>query len=117
MRSIATVDFTGVEADSSAYVELSVARETEFTFLAGREIYELTAPDGSTYVMQSFSQEVDPDRTLDDLASLGDRLGLPDGWSFTSRVLADDLLVEDRDGIATVVTDDFRNTYQLVTHD
>ena len=117
MRSIATVDFTGAEADSTAYVELPVSRETTFAFLPGREIYELTAPDGSTYVMQSYSQELDPDQTLDDLASLGDRLDLPDGWSFTSRVLGEALLVEDLYGIATVVTDDLRNTYQLVAQD
>ena len=117
MRSIALVDLTDVEADATGYVELSVQRETEFTFLAGREIYELVGPDGSTYVMQSYSLEVEPDQTVDDLASLGDRLDLPDGWTFTARVLREDLIVEDQDGIATVVTDDLRNTYQLAADD
>jgi hypothetical protein len=117
MRSIARVDLTGADADSPAYVELSVERETVFTFLAGREVYELASPDGSTYIMQSYSQQIDPDQTVDDLASLGDRLDLPDGWTFTSRVLTEDLEVEDQDGIATVVTDDLQNTYQLAARD
>ena len=30
-----------------------------------------------------------------------------------TRVLTEDLLVEDDEGVATVVTDEFRNTYQL----
>jgi len=117
MRSIALVDLVDIEADATSYVELSVQRETEFTFLAGREIYELTAPDGSTYVMQSYSLEIDPDQTVDDLSSLRNRLDLPDGWTFTSRVLSEDFKVEDQNGIATVVTDNLRNTYQLAAHD
>ncbi len=114
MRSLALVDLTTVDAtESTAYREVSVERDTLFTFRAGREVYELTAPDGSIYVMQSFSQQVVALQELDDLASLADRLDLPDGWSFGHRVLSEDLYVEALDGMATVVTDEFMNTYQL----
>jgi hypothetical protein len=81
-------------------------------FAAGREIHELTAPDGSVYVMQSFSVEVDPTLGVDRLAELGPRLDLPEGWTFASRVLDDELVVEDLDGRAVVVQDALRNTYQ-----
>ncbi|MDP1806253.1 MAG: hypothetical protein Q8K72_13860, partial [Acidimicrobiales bacterium] len=89
------------------------ARDTEFRFDADREVYELTAPDGSIYVMQSYSLEVDPDLHVGALSAVGDRLTLPEGWTFTSRVLTEALVVEDIDGIATVVQDDLKNSYQL----
>ena len=63
--------------------------------------------------MQSYSIEVDPDLTAETLGSLGDRLELPEGWAFSSRVLREDLVVQDIDGIATVIQDRFRNSYQL----
>ena len=113
MRSIAIVELEASMADRSPFVETSVRRNTEFEFDAGTEVYELTAPDGSVYVMQSWTVEVDPDLTADDLAGLGGRLELPDGWTFTTRVLDQVLVVEDVDGIATVVQDELHNTYQL----
>jgi len=37
---------------------------------------------------------------------------LPEDWTFTARVLEDDLFVEDVEGIATIVQDELTNTYQ-----
>jgi haloalkane dehalogenase len=113
MRSIALVELGPGVPDRTPLTETSVARDTEFIFAADRQIHELTAPDGSVYIMQSYSEEIDPTLTLDELAGLGDRLDLPDGWSFTSRVLDEALVVEDLDGVATVIQDEFRNSYQL----
>lgn len=113
MRSIALVELPTHAAMKIPYTDFSVARDTIFTFAAGREVYELTAPGGSIYIMQSYSQQTDPTQTLDDLGSLGRRLHLPDGWRFTARVLYEDLEVTTRDGVATVITDDLDNTYQL----
>jgi hypothetical protein len=113
MRSIATVDLGPGVPDRSPYKDVSVNRDTEFTFDAGRRIYELTAADGSVYVMQSYSNQIDPKLTIAALANLGDRLQLLDGWSFTSRVLDERLVVEDIDGVATVIQDELQNSYQL----
>ena len=113
MRSIATIEFGDKLPDRTPLSETSVARDTEFVFSKGREIHELTSPDGSVYVMQSYSIELDPDLTADMLSALGPRLDLPDGWSFASRVVEEDLVVEDIDGTATVIQDKFRNSYQL----
>lgn len=110
MRSIALVELDSTSR--APYTDTAVVRDTEFVFDAGTEIHELSAPDGSVYVMQSYSVEVDPGLTRADLAGLGDRLELPDGWTYSSRVLAEALVVEDLDGIATVVQDELRNTYQ-----
>jgi hypothetical protein len=115
MRSIATVDLGEGVPDRRPYTEVAVERDTEFGFSEGREIYELSAPDGSVYVMQSYSVEVDPTLTADSLAGLGGRLALPEGWTFTSRVLDEDLVVEDVEGIASVIQDELTNSYQLRT--
>lgn len=113
MRSIAEVDLGAGVPDRRPYVETAVERDTEFAFDAGREVYELTAADGSVYVMQSYSVEVDAALDVSALAGLAGRLTLPEGWTFTTRVLDEPLIVEDVDGTAVVVQDDLRNTYQL----
>ena len=43
---------------------------------------------------------------------LGPRIGLPTGWHYRVRELDEDLLVEDFQGNATVVSDALQNTYQ-----
>jgi hypothetical protein len=97
------------------YTERSVERSTEFVFNEGREIHELTAPDGSHYVMQSYSAQIDDAQTTSTLAGLSDRLDLPEGWAFATRTLTEDLVVVAIDGLATVVQDELANTYQLGT--
>jgi haloalkane dehalogenase len=90
-----------------------VRRDTEFVFKAGREVYELTAPDGSIYIMQSYRQQIEPSLTLADLAGLGEQLHLPERWTFAARALDDELDVEDIDGVAVVIQDELQNSYQL----
>ncbi|NNE74017.1 MAG: alpha/beta fold hydrolase [Acidimicrobiales bacterium] len=118
-------DFGGIEMRSSAtvlvnpanrapYSQTSVERDTVFSFFAGREVPILTDPHGNEYVMQSYSLEVDPELGLADVTEIGGDLGLPPGWTFEARFLDQQLDVVDQDGIATVVQDDLRNTYQLI---
>ncbi len=113
MRSIAFVELGPGVPDRSPYIPRRVERDTEFVFEAGREVYELTSPDGSVYIMQSYTIERDPTLTADALAALGDRLELPAGWTFSSRVLDAELVVEDIDGFAAVIQDELNNSYQL----
>ena len=87
--------------------------DAEFSFHAGRPVYELTDAEGRVYVMQSYSLEVDPGLSLAGLAELGERLALPEGWSFAERILDAPLTVATSDGRARVIQDDWRNTYQL----
>ena len=94
------------------YVERTVARKNTWVWDAGRVVFELLAPDGRRYVMQSYSQIVDPTLSTADLPSLGARLALPAGWSYRARVLQDDLTLTVRSE-ATIIQDDLQNTYQL----
>ncbi len=73
-------------------------------------MYELLAPNGAIYVMQSYAQIVDPTLEESALAGLGARLELPTGWTFRARTLDAPLLVTTR-GEATVVQDELQNTY------
>jgi hypothetical protein len=93
------------------YKPNKVARSTVFHYRAGRPVYELTAPNGDAYMMQSYAQIVDPKLSADDLAGLGARLKLPKGWSYRTRVLDQDYALK-ADGVAYVINDDLYNSYQ-----
>ena len=114
MTEVALVNIGDELTAWPTYSERSVVRDTVFSFNRGSEIYELVNPDGARYVMQSRSQIVDPSLNEAGLAGLGDRLKLPEGWSFEVRTLEQDLDVLDTDGLATVVQDELLNTYQRI---
>lgn len=95
------------------YTENTVKRETIFEYWAGNEVYELVSPAGDTYIMQSYAQMADPNLTIADLASLGMRLKLPQGWTFQAIILDEDLRLE-ANGAAYVINDDLYNSYQKI---
>jgi len=76
-------------------------------------VYELLNPEGKAYVMQAYCLGVDAGMTQDSLASLGERLSMPEGWSYRSRILDEELLVDTTGNMATVIQDEFENTYTL----
>ena len=114
MRRIATVDL-GDDPAVRPYVERYVNRGAVFFFDAGAPVHELVDPDGLAYVMQAYCVGVDPSLTEDDLGGLGDRLDLPEGWTFRTRVLDEELVVDTTATIATVLQDELENTYTLPT--
>ena len=99
---------------STNYTEVTVLRTTTFTFDANEEIYELSSPEGATYVMQSMSLISDPTLMFSNLPTLASRLTLPSGWTYAPRT-TDAPLVLDVDGEAIILTDDLGNTYQRVS--
>ena len=112
MRRIATVDL-GDKPATVPYEERYVNRGAVFFFDAGSVVYELINPQGKAYVMQAYCVGVDPTLNLDNLGDLAARLDLPIGWSFRSRILDAELVVDTTDHPATVVQDEFENTYTL----
>jgi len=118
--------FGGIEMIQQATVLLSsmnpapysvntVTRHTVFVFNAGEEVYELQDPQGHRWVMQTWSQVVDPNLSRADLPKLGERLKLPDGWSYQPRVLTEELRIDTTSRAAQVTQDDLTNSYSLVT--
>ena len=111
-RRIATVDL-GHNPSTQPYVEIHVNRGAVFFFDAGFPVYELVNPDGLAYVMQAYCVGVDPALTAELLPALGERLALPDGWAYRSRILEEELVIDTTATIATVLQDEFENTYTL----
>jgi hypothetical protein len=115
MRRVATIPLrTAAELVQTPYTDRTIARRNTWSWKRGRRVFELVAPGGDTYVMQSYSQIRDPKLTLRALPRLGKRLKLPAGWHYRSRVLKRPLDLVAR-GSATVIQDELQNTYQLAT--
>jgi len=112
MRRLAVIDL-GDSPGTSPYSEVKVDRGAVFFFDAGRPVYELVSPAGLAYVMQALCIGVDPGMSEDGLSTLGDRLTMPEGWSYRTRILDEELIVDTTATVATVLQDEFENSYTL----
>jgi hypothetical protein len=112
MRRIATISF-GADFSPGSYVERKINRGAVFFWDAGKKVYELVNPDGLAYVMQARCIGVDPTISEESLDTLGDKLSLPAGWSYRVRELSEELVVDTTAHVATVLQDEFENTYTL----
>jgi hypothetical protein len=109
----ATVLLTAM--NPAPYTANQVNRHTVFTFDAGEEVFELQDPALRRWVMQTWSQIVDPDLSRGDLPKLGERLDLPEGWTYQKRVLESPLRIDSANRTALVLQDDLTNSYSLIT--
>ena len=112
MRRIATVDL-GEIPKLGPYNETKVNRGVIFFWDEGQTVHELINPEGHAYVMQALCTGVDPTMSPESLLTLGERLELPDGWSYRTRVLEEELIVDTTATIATVLQDEFEKSYTL----
>jgi hypothetical protein len=112
-RKVATIRVRSVaELAQTPYSDRTINRRNTWRWQRGRRIYELVAPGGDVYVMQSYAQIREPKLTIRKLRSLGPRLDLPSGWRYRTRRLRRPLVLGARDR-ATILQDDLLNTYQL----
>jgi hypothetical protein len=115
MDEEATVSIGDLAAARTPYVTHTVDRKASFTFDRGRRISELTGPDGATYVMQSWSQQMDPTLTAADLPGLAAKLDLPEGWTYATRTLSKPLVVQTTGKVAHVLMDSLGDSYSQVS--
>jgi hypothetical protein len=96
------------------YVPGYIYRDTQYKYNKGSEIYILDAPDGEVFVMQSFTNFVQKEVTIDNIKDLGRLLKMPPGWKFRAVVLDRDLVVNQKraNNLAHVFQDDLKNAYQ-----
>lgn len=106
---------TSVAAAQVPYTPHAVSRQASFTFAAGREVYELVAPSGTVYVMQTYSQIKDPTLSMADLPGLASRLTLPVGWTYRVRTLTKPLVVATEHHPAQVLQDNLEDSYSEET--
>ena len=93
------------------YTENKVLRITRYLFKKGNILHELISPQGVHYVMQTYSQQVDPNLTEVDLENLGKKLSLPSGWRYKVHPLDNDYIMQ-TSGVAYVLQDNLKNSYQ-----
>lgn len=114
MRRIAVIEIKpGDKPVTSPYEERYVNRGAQFFFNAGSVVYELVNPNGVAYVMQAYCIGVDPSLNQENLGELASKLQLPEGWTFRSRILDEELIVDTTEHLATVVQDELENTYTI----
>jgi hypothetical protein len=114
MNRYATVVLSDPSTMANRYMAQSVDRRAVMSFVAGQPVYVLVDPSGAEYAMQSWSQQVDPTLSEADLALLGERLMLPEGWRYEVRVPDTDLVIDFGDQLAKVLQDDLFNSYSLI---
>lgn len=98
-----------------AYRPLVSRRTNTFIFNAGQQVHELITPEGQVYTMFSLSLKVDPNNSIEALATLGQRLTLPAGWRYRARTLERELVLAssyDANPPNTIVLDQFEGNYQ-----
>jgi hypothetical protein len=110
------LDAEDMSKGESFYAYTPVICNRTWYYNAGQPVFLLDAPNGMTFVMQSYSIIVDKNQKYEDLPNLGSKLKLPEGWKFRSVTLTKDLTVN---GITIngtpnnwrVTQDDLINTY------
>ena len=110
---ILKIGFKEIFGKRSIYKERKVRRNSVWIFYPHELVYELVSSDSKVYVMQSYSTEVQ-NLNLESLKNLKSQLKLPRGWNFRARLLSEELNVPIPKGLATVIQDDFYNSYTLI---
>jgi len=88
---------------NEAYKDRPFKFKSASIFNAGTTVFELVSPS-HTYVMQSYSTELDSSLTEATLPGLEQKLKLPDGWQYKTVIL---------DSILHLVTDDAKESYGI----
>jgi hypothetical protein len=96
---------------SVAYQPTTVSRKSKMGFVKGQPVFIVEDPDGTPWVMQAWSNIVDPSLTYEQLKDLGSKLKLAPGWKFRVAVLDRDLMIQAVNGKARIVQDNLENTY------
>jgi hypothetical protein len=111
-RRIAVLDL-GTNPAPVPYTVREVDRRVIMYFDAGSVVHELIDPQGVPFVMQAYCTAVDVALDEKSLFGLGERLALPAGWHFRTRVLQEELIVDTSQTVARVLQDELENTYTL----
>ena len=92
-------DMTGAEMMAqfkSPYSPSLIYRNTNWVWHAGKPVYLLREPEGAAvWVLQEFTQEVDPTLEADNLDQLGAKYkNLPEGFTFETKILDEELSLD-----------------------
>jgi hypothetical protein len=112
MREVASTVTTTLSPPP--FTVTTIRRNNSWVFRKGRTIREMVSPTGRRFVMQAFTNTVDPELKLSTLNSIGSNplAAMPTGWKFRTRKLRRKLTVT-ATGEAKIVRDGLRSVYQL----
>src|SRR3954452_22684586 len=97
MRKVATIPIrSAAEVAQTPYTDRTIKRTNTWRWGRGRTVFELVAPGGDVYTMQSYAQIKDRSLRLPALGSLGKRLKPPLGWHYRVRKLRRPLVLRAR---------------------
>jgi hypothetical protein len=95
------------------YKHVPVERKSTFVFRAGKPVFLMDDADGKTWVMKTYRDA--HGQTYDNLKNLASRYkSLPEGYSFRVKTLEKDLVLKPSTGKATVMQDEFENTFDYL---
>jgi hypothetical protein len=112
-RWAARVPAAGLSASGGAtpYTQFKTCKTQKMVYDAGQKVWEMLDADGNVYVLQAHEDEF----TLDDLDTLDQKMtALPDGWSWRSRVLDAQLVLDLKQADCNFgIGDEFKQYYTL----
>ena len=109
-------EMTGAEMMAQmkdAYRPSLIYRNSNWIWHAGTPVHLLREPGGTVWVMQEYTQDVDPSLTLDTLGQVGGKLKtVLQGWTFETKLLDRDLSLDTArcDGWAAIIRDELHGT-------
>jgi hypothetical protein len=112
MREVASTVTTSLSPPP--FTVTTIARDNSWVFRRGRTIREMISPRGRRFVMQAYTNTVDPNLNLRTINATGSNplAAMPPGWRFRTRKLRRKLTVT-ANGEARIVRDGLRSVYQL----
>jgi len=82
-----------------------------FIWNTGDLAHRLLNPKGETYIMYSYSNDVSPVLTRQNLVDLKTRLDLPPGWEYQSVLLTKTVTIRNKEGGMELLFDELNNFY------
>ena len=95
------------------YKHVPVERKSTIVFRAGKPVFLMDDPDGKTWVMKTYRDA--HGQNYENIKDLASRYkSLPEGYSFRTKTLEKDLVLKPTTGKATVMQDEFENTFDYL---
>jgi hypothetical protein len=106
-------DNAGGVSETTPYETVTIFRKSELGWKKGTTVVLLDDAEGNTYILKGFQLGLKPQFTYKQFVSGGQSnfKKLPAGWKFRVKTLDKDLIETPKDGIATIMADEFFNVY------
>ena len=106
-------DNAGGVSETTPYKTVTIFRKSELGWKKGTTVVLLDDAEGNTYILKGFQLGLKPQFTYEQFVAAGQSnfKKLPAGWKFRLKKLDKDLIETPKDGIATIMADEFFNVY------